>query len=58
MNIRYLWRTWLACLIACLPILVLLLMPQLAVSVLGLGVMGFVWAMQKRRPAPQMEAMA
>lgn len=35
MNIRYLWRTWLACLIACLPILVLLLMPQLMRSRAG-----------------------
>lgn len=36
----------------------LLLMPQLAVSVLGLGLMGLVWAMQKRRPSPEIGAMA
>ncbi|MFB7251667.1 hypothetical protein [Microbacterium sp. NPDC056234] len=35
MNIGNLWRTWLACLIACLPILVLLLVPQLMRSRAG-----------------------
>lgn len=35
MNLRYLWRTWAACLIACLPILILLLVPQLMRSRAG-----------------------